>query len=289
MILPKQDLLELIGESDSFDLDFTHKAVEKEIKNYCGWDMESATYTNRLVDGSGNSVLNLCLKNITALSRISTSIEPAIKIKHTTASSNAYAKVVYSSGTPTSLDLTVDDGSDASSSSIAFSTYTTMSTVIAQIASNGWSAEVYDTDYNSFASTNLLELENLYAGTWDGTDPGWEYLYMAGEPMTDFTLRAAEGTVIRSGGWAEGTRNIPITLTAGWTTPNMPEDLKQSVAMLVRYFYTKHQEQTIGIRSFSLGHLSIQYNTEISETGSSSIPIEVLDVLDLSYKVGSLV
>jgi len=44
VILPKQELLGLEGQSDAFNLDFTHRGVEREIKNYCHWEIEEATY-----------------------------------------------------------------------------------------------------------------------------------------------------------------------------------------------------------------------------------------------------
>jgi hypothetical protein len=283
MIVPLQEMLTLTGESDSFDLRFNHNGVEKEVKNYCGWEIESGVYTNRLVDGTGTSWLDLGLKNVTALSRIAIDTVEAIKIKHSTLSSNAYAKVNYTDNAPISLGLEVDDGDDVSSATSLFATYTTMTTLIAQITGNGWSAEIYDSDYGSFGSTNLLKTDNLACGTRDGTDPGWQHLYMPGEPIRGFEINNAEGTIYLSTGWPSGVRNIPVTVTAGWTTATMPADLKRVVAVLVKYFYNKHQLDSTGIKMFDLGHLKIEY--EKAEVGASSIPIEVLDVLDLKYKV----
>ncbi len=288
MIVPKQEMLELTGESNSFELDFAHRGVEKEVKNYCGWEIESGTYTNRLVDGTGTSWLGLGLKNITALSRIAIDTVEVIKIKHSTLSSNAYAKVNYTDNAPISLGLEVDDGADVSSATNFFATYTTMTTLIAQITGNGWSAEIYDSDYGAFGSTNLLRIDNLACGTWDGADPGWQYLYMPGEPIRGFEISREEGSLYLNTGWPSGVRNIPVTLTAGWTTATMPADLKRAVAMLVKYFYNKHQQDATGIKSFDLGHLKIEYALETTETGQKSIPIEILDVLDLKYKVVDL-
>lgn len=288
MIVPKQEIIGLTGLADSFDLDFTHRGVETEIKNYCGWEIESGTYTNRLVDGTGTAWLDLGLKNVTALSRIATGMVPAIKIKHTTASSNAYAKVSYTDNAPISLGLEVDDGADESSATNLLATYTTMTTLVAQITGNGWSGELYDSDYGTFGSTNLLQLDSLVCGTWDGTDPGWEYLYMPDRPISADRINRADGSVYRSGGWPDGVRNIPLTCIAGWTTANMPADLKRAVAMLVKYFYNKFLQDATGVKSFSLGHLKIEYAMETTETGQKAIPIEILDILDLKYKVVDL-
>lgn len=292
MILPTQDMLELTGQSFSFDLDFIHKGVEEEIKNYCNWEIEEATYTNRLLDGTGRRDLPLFLKNVTSLIRVSTRLIEAINIKHTTASSNAYAKVNYTARTPVSLGLVVADGADVSDTTELFATYTTLTLLVAQInarSGSGWEAQLDDSDFGVFASTNLVETQNVFAGTWDGSDPGWTDLFMPDRPIRDHTLVASEGTLHRSGAWPAGTRNIPVTCTAGWTTANMPADLKRAVSTMIGFFSSRQQQGiTTGIKGFDLGHLRIEYATEMSETGRSSIPIEVLDVLDADYRVSAL-
>ena len=292
MILPKQELMEITGLSDSFDLDFAHRGVEREIKNYCGWEIESATYNNILADGTGGQWIWPGHKNITAVGRASTSIERAINFKNSTASSNAYAKVNYTDNVAVSLGLVVADGTAVSDTTELFSTYSTMTLLVAQInarSGSGWSAELDDSDYGIFASTNLMEADNIFAGTWDGTDPGWSELMMPGVPVSGLKLERTEGGIWRAGGWPDGVQSIPLTYTAGWTTANMPADIKQAVAQFVSYFYNKQQQNMTGIKSFSLGRLRIEYAMETSGGGSSSIPLEVLDVLDQRYRIKVIV
>jgi len=50
--------------------------------------------------------------------------------------------------------------------------------------------------------------------------------------------------------------------------------------LLAQFFYKKHQSETTGIKSFSLKNLRIEYAVETANGATSSIPIEVLDVLD---------
>jgi len=292
MILPKQELLDMTGLTDSVAVDIAHKGVEREIKNYCGWEIESTTYANQLIDGSGSQWVWPGPKNITALVRVGTTLQTAINFKHSTASSNAYGRVNYTDNAAVSLGLVVADGSAVSDTTELFSTYSTMTLLVAQInarSGSGWSAELNDSTYGIFASANLLETDNITAGTWDGTDPGWSELVMPGQPVGGVRIERTEGGLHRSSGWPEGTQNIPITYTAGWTTPNMPDDIKQAVAMFTSYFYNKQQQDTTGIKSFSLGHLRIEYATTTASGASSSIPIEVLDVLDLRYRISVIV
>ena len=291
MILPLQDLIEITGLSDSVALRSTHEGVEQEIKNYCGWEIESKTYTNVMVDGTGSQKIWPGHKNITSLVRAATGTRTAINIKHSTASSNAYAKVTYTDLTPTSLELVVADGTDEDSSTDAFSTYTTMTLLVAQInaSSMDWTAELYDSDYGIFASTNLLEVDNLTAGTEDGTDPGWSELKMPGAAVKGVEVERTEGGLYYASGWPAGNKNIPLTYVAGWTTATMPADLKQAVVLLAQFFYNKHQNDLTGIKSYSMGRLRIEYANEVAESGSSSIPIEVLNVLDQRYRIKVIV
>lgn len=289
MILPLQEMLTLVGQSHSYELEFLHQGVEKAIKTYCRWEIEQAIYTNRLLGGSGIRSLHLNLLNVTALTKVSAGLIPAINIKHSTASSNAYAKVNYTDRVGVSLGLVVSDGADISDTTDLFSTYSTLTLLVAQIASNGWSAQLDDSDFGAFASTNLIETQNEFAGTWDGTDPGWTDLFMPSQPLRDFELDAENGILHRDAGWSSGVKNIPVTCTAGWTTATMPADLKHAVAQMVQFFHTKESQGiSTGISEFDLGHLRIRYNEEMTESGSSNIPVEVLDVLDAKYKVGSL-
>jgi len=292
MIVPRQEVLELFGQSDAFDLDFYHRSVEREIKNYCGWEIESATYNNQLIDGTGSEWIWPGPKNITAIGRASANIETAINFKHSTASSNAYAKVNYTDKAAVSLGLVVADGTTVSDTTELLSTYTTMTLLVAQInarSGNGWSSELFDADFGIFASTNLIETDNIFAGTWDGTDPGWSELKMPGEPVRISEIERTEGGILRKSGWPSGTRNIPITYTAGWTTANMPGDIKQAVVQLMQFFFTRHQQEATGIKSFSLGHLRIEYGIANDSGSSSSIPIEVLDILDNTYRIKTII
>jgi len=187
-----------------------------------------------MVDGSGDQRIWPGHKNITSLVRAATGKRTAINIKNSTASSNAYAEVTYTDLTPTSLGLVVADGAALSDTTELLATYTTMTLLVAQIntrSGSGWSAELYDSDYGIFGSTNLLEVDSLAAGTEDGTDPGWSELAMPGAAIQGVTVERTEGGLYRSAGWPSGDKNIPLTYIAGWTTANMPSDLKQAVAL----------------------------------------------------------
>ena len=297
MIVPKQDIIEITGIADSVALDASHKAVEREIKNYCGWEIESFTYKNQLLDGTGSGKLWPGPKNITALVRASTCLETAINFKHSTASSNAYGVVTYTDRVPTSLGLVVADGTTESSTTELFTTYTTMTLLVAQInarSGNGWSAELNNSDYGIFGSTNLIEKDNIYAGTQTSSAPGWSELMMPGQPADGITVERTEGGLFRSSGWPSGTKNIPVTYTAGWTTADMPEDIQNVIVHYVQIDYDKTQAGGGGIKSFSLLELDIEYETSSTTSGSSSSSGgfaigEARSILDTRYRIKTIV
>lgn len=293
MIVPQQDIMEIMGLAYTFELESSHRAVEQEIKNYCGWEIESFTYKNQLLDGTGSDKLWPGPKNITALIRASDSLETAINFKHSTASSNAYGVVTYTDRVPTSLGLVVADGTAESDTTELFATYTTMTLLAAQInarSGNGWSAELNDSKFGIMSSTNLVEKANIYAGTEDGTSPGWSTLEKPGKPIGGVTVERTEGGLFRDGRWPSGTKNIPVTYTAGWTTVDMPADIKNAVIQFVQFDYNRTQQGGIGIKSFSLLELEIEYNdTSTSSESRSAIPMEALSVLDQRYRIKVIV
>ena len=292
MILPRQDALELMGQSEAFDVNFYHDSVEREIINYIGWNPESTTYTNIVVDGTGGQRIWPGHKNITSLIRVAISMESAINIKHTAASSNAYARINYTDNIGVSLQLVVADGTAVSDVTELFSSSATLTALVTYIntqSGNGWSAELFGSNFGILASTTLIEVDNIYAGTEDGTDPGFVVLQRVGKPTRDVKVERTEGGLYRSSGWPPGVQNIAFTYTAGWTTADMPGDLKQAVIQLMKFFFTRHQQDAEGIKSFSLRNLKIEYATTNDTESKSSIPISVLDVLDTRYRIDSIV
>jgi hypothetical protein len=135
----------------------------------------------------------------------------------------------------------------------------------------------------------LVEKANIYAGTEDGTDPGWSELMKPGKPIGGITIEQTEGGLFRDGRWPSGTKNIPVTYTAGWTTADMPYDIKNAVIQFVQFDYTRTQQGGGGIKSFSLLELDIEYDTSgNASSGNSSAAIEALDVLDQRYRIGTI-
>ncbi len=253
-------------------------SVDEWVKEYCQRDFESAIYTNELYDGNGENRLLLDNYPIVSIARLATDRDDAIKIKNTSTD----ATTAHVSVDSDSVDLVVSGGANEDSSSVDFTTYTTMTAVVDQINDNigkGWEVALVDSDYGDLKSTELLECFAKYCGARANTTAGWEYLQMAGEPASDFRVYKSRGEIYYSYGFSEGVKNIVITYTAGYSSTNMPKDLKLAVSMLVKMIYDRRDQEIFGVDQYGLLSLRSVLTKEM--------PHEVREILSRHRKFES--
>lgn len=84
---------------------------------------------------------------------------------------------------------------------------------------------------------------------------------------------------VHHSGWPRGSGNIKVVYTSGWTTAEMPKDLKWVALRLVRACYFENQrgalqvtQQSIGPFSTAYGYLQSQVRS-IDEDGMSALKI----------------
>lgn len=241
-----------------------HNAIEAWLKRECRRDFESATY-KEVYDGNGIDTLFLKQRPITAITRVAIGRRDVIGIKNT----NSYSTASVSVNT-TGLILTKDD---VSNSDITFASYTTMSAIVTAINAlgSGWEAELSNSDYGNFASTNLRPVYGLNC-----IDDSSSYLYMPDLALNSFEAYIEEGYLYNSGLWTKGVKNIFVDYVAGYSSENMPDDIKMAVCILVKHLYQKQVEETFGLTNFSMGGLSATFD-------SIGIPIEAKRIIN-SYK-----
>lgn len=274
VIVPYPDVMVFTGQQDSANLWMAYLAMQKAVINAIRWDPTEITHTNKLYDGEGSNYLYLQEMKITGLIRVANTREDVIRIRNTTTTiSNAYYKVVYASSAPASMTLVAG----SSSSSLAFSTYTTMTSLVDAINAlgSGWEAEMIDSNYDDYPTTNLVEAYNYFVGAWRGTESSWEYVEMADEPISGVRLYADEGYIFSSSGFPYGHRNIAVSYVSGYSQNAMPDDLKMAVLKLVKILDSQRSEDRFNIQSFSLGHLSVTYG-DVTE----AIPDDIRQTLD---------
>ena len=152
---------------------------------------------------------------------------------------------VSSDGTNLTLSL---DGSDTT---LAYSTYTTIATLIAQInaTGSGWSATVGNTSFNSYTSTEIV---NTYGQSCLDTQSA--YLAIRNASQSEFKVQTNTGKVINNNYFTPGSQNVYVSYTAGFST--IPEDLKQAVLIMVKYLYSRWQDNSFGILGYKVDDIS---------------------------------
>ena len=270
MIVGYQDILEHTGASDSLALEKKHKGVEQAAKNWMGWEPESVTHTGKLYDGTGFPNMFLDELHIQRVTRVATGAVDAISIKNTsTDATNAFVEV-----TSTTVRLVVEGGANASDSASALlmATYTTLTTMVAAINAygNGWLAEVYDSDYASYLSSNLFQTDGFYVGSWDGVAATFDHLVMADQPIRFHVDKESGEIISREGCFPRGTQNIAINYVSGWAAADMPADLYSGVVSLVQQWYSRDAAGTAGLKSYTVDGTSETFDTGSATSGSSS-------------------
>ena len=242
-----------------------HTEVEKWISTFCNRTFESTSYTERY-DGDDSDTLFLKQYPVTDVSRVSYGKLNIIAVHNT----NEYTTATVSVNS-TGIVLTKDGTSD---STVTFAAYTTLSAVVAAInLISGWSATLQDSTYSNYKSTELRDVYGLNC-----IDDEDAYLYIPNTPMASFVPYFNEGYLYNENCWPKGNRNIYVDYTAGYSSANMPPDVKMAVKLIVKHIYQRHQEESLGANSYSLGGISVSFDPE-------GIPVQALRTLKSYRKV----
>lgn len=227
-------------------VDIFHDAVESFANSYCRRAFDSASYTREKYDGTGTRYLFLKNYPITALARITIGTANAIRIRNTSTYTKASVSVAS-----TGLVLSKDGSTD---STLLFATYTTMTLLVAAINAigSGWYAELEDSSYASFASSELIEKFGL--SCIDSNDIDLKIPYEGAE--YNFDVIANEGRIIFNRDLPTNSQCIFVDYTAGYSSSTIPDDLTLAIKVFVRNLYQKHNEETFGVNNFSLGDSS---------------------------------
>jgi len=79
------------------------------------------------------------------------------------------------------------------------------------------------------------------------------------------------------GKFSEGHGNVRMTYYAGYSSDNMPDDLKLAIKIIVKYIYQKRQEEIFGVKNYKVGDISITLDV-------GDIPKEAEAILDKYVK-----
>lgn len=246
MIVTPSEMRTYIGDIDDSEYEFlspTHDSVEKFVSNYCNRVFESTSYTRSKYCGNGTSILYIDNYPLTAVDRVAIGNLDVIKVTNTNTTSSASVSV-----TSTGLRLVYNGTADTS---ITFASNTTMTAIVSAInALSGWSASLLNSTYGGYQSSDLIEWSGLSA-----IKSNWVYLKMPDEAEDYFEVDLGKGLIRKNSGWPSGFNNIYIDYTAGYTTSNMPEDLKLAVKILTKYIYDRKEEESMGVAEYRAENL----------------------------------
>ncbi|MFA7287307.1 MAG: hypothetical protein WC055_00360 [Melioribacteraceae bacterium] len=241
-------------------------STETLVSEYCNRIFEETSYTCERYDGNNKGILTLKNFPVTAVDKVSIGTLDVIQISNSNQTSTASV-----SATTTGLRLVLDGTADTS---ITYAANATMTAVVNAVNAlgNGWAARLNSSIYGNFKSTEIIPRYGLNA-----IDTNWVDLSMVDDPLDDIDVYLERGQILKYGGWPKGTRNIYIDYTAGFTSDNMPNDLKLAVKILVKFFYNKMDDDSYGVEEYRAHNLWASFNKE------ETIPKEAKMIL-MRYK-----
>lgn len=225
-----------------------HEGIEQMIKNECDKTFESTIYLNELYDGLGICRMRLRHVPITAVSRVSCSLEECIGVKNTLTDATTASVLVDA----TNVTLTVAGGVGNSTTTIAIASYPTLSALVTKIntySALGWSAEISQSYLNDKKTTSLIP-QQLDVTSWD-VSQSYSYL-LIGVPIT-FKLITELECIEAS--FPYGSQNISVSYTAGST----PNDIAFAVKSLVKFLYNQKNNNAEGVKQWSTGDVEMEY------------------------------
>ncbi len=226
-------------------------SVEEFVTQYCSRTFEETSYRLERYDGNGCRILRLDNYPVTAVDRVSIWTLDMISVKNSNATSTASVSV-----TTTGLRLVLDGVVD---STITFASNATMSAVVTAINAlgNGWEAKLNSSTYANFKSTELIPVYGLSA-----IDDNWVYLRKTDTPLDDFDVLLERGQIARYSEWPFGNRNIYVDYTAGYTSDNMPNDLKLAIKIIIQFFYNKRDDDSFGLKEYRAHNIWATFDKE---------------------------
>jgi len=239
-------------------------AVEGWVQDYCRRNFISQSYSEKYI---GEKIISLDHYPVTDITRVAIGSIDVIKVCNTAEHTTATVGV-----TSTGLVLTKDGTADKT---VLFDTYTTMTTLVAAINAlgNSWSAGLMSSTYGSYKSNELLKRYGANC-----IDNNWVYLAIPDRAEDDFDVWTERGQIELS---STPSGFVYVDYTAGYSSDDMPENLKLAIKLLTSDVYSQRHNESFGLSSYSIGDIRQTLET-------TAMPKEVVDLLAVKAILGSL-
>jgi len=257
------DFLEL-GADDSFgNVDQVHESVDVFIKSYCGRSFETATFKEAFFH---NDLESLFLKEtpVTVIKRLAVGERTVMEITN----SNKYSTAIVTVSA-TEVVLTYNGSDD--SADLTFASNATVTALVAAInaVGSGWSASVID-DAGAYITTEILQQYGQSAINNNAV-----CVNVPNEGHTSLDVNVGTGEITKYGAFNNSpnslydagftAQRVHVTYVAGYTTSNMPEDLKLAEMLLIKLIYGKLTNNEIGLKSLSFAGMSKLFQDHSSD------------------------
>lgn len=218
--------------------------VSDSMETYCGRKFVSRAYTMERQDGAGSNFLMVRNYPIVSVERIATGTEGALQIQ--SSGSGAYSATVSVTRSNAGLELpansqlklSIHGGTSDGDNTVAFGTYTTLTTLAAAVnAITGWGATVIG-DKGAWASTELIQHEAR-----ECLDTSLTLTVPYGR-LDDYEVDYAQGIVSCGLGFSSGFQNVYIDYNGGYAT--IPDDLEFiAIEMVANMFHNRNVNRSV--------------------------------------------
>ena len=275
------------GASDPTSIITTIRdAVEDHVQNtICRRTFEETSYTLERHDWTGSRLISLNNFPIVTLDRVAIGTIDVMKIKNTNEYTSASVSV-------SSTGLRLVYNGTASSDDLTFATNTTLTAMNTAVnAVSGWESELLSSGYGTMRSADLIDRYAVNA-----IDDNWVSLEIPDEAEEDVTVYPDRGQVYlnsygadydgythadrasRNIGYSRNyirrnRRDIFVDYSAGYSSSDMPTDLKLAVNILVSYFYNRKESESFGLGSYDVGKIRASF------LKTESLPKEAIKIL----------
>jgi len=214
MVVPNELLQDLIYRASDL------------IEKICDRQFNQRNYAERY-NGDGTDIVILKNYPVSAVGRVCIGNAGVMTV------TNSSTDAMYATATVTTsvVTLTIVGGANVGTDSPDFATYTTITTLVAQINAlgKGWSASVAASTYGAFPSNELIEFGAQSCLSQTAS------LYVPGAPSSGYRMDKDDGCIYLSSGFSAGFRNVYVEYTAGY--PTIPDDLEHACLEVVAYLY----------------------------------------------------
>ena len=226
-----------------------HNSVEDMVENYCQRKFEAALYVKERHDGKGEPIIYFKQYPVLAVNLDDLIWDSSAKTL-TRADGGSFIDDGF-----VAADKVLVQNSDSNSGLLTIATGG-----VAALALTFDDSITSDTDDDDIILSHFRELR------------------IGSSEIDEDNYEVFDDHILYNGGFNEGHGNIRMTYYAGYSSSNMPDDLKLAIKIIVKFIYQRRQEETFGVGSYKVG--DIQTSPEGGAVNPKAIPKEAEAILD---------